>query len=686
MQAWPSIVAGITLIICCVSFAAEDARFAHPFDKDHPAGFSANFRDRAAWEKRADFLRHQALVALGLWPLPEKTPLNAVIHGRIDRDEYTVEKVFFASMPGHYVSGNLYRPKNRPGKLPAVLCPYGHWPNGRFIWRSDADVKKEIASGAEADPIAAHSPLQANCAMLARMGCVVFQYDMVGYCDSTKIPHREGFLDAEAILRLQSFMGLQTWNSIRSLDFVLSLPEVDSQRVAVTGSSSGGTQTIALCAVDSRPEVSFPMVMISMNMQGGCVCENAPLYRVGTNNVELASLFAPKPEGAAAANDWTSDFVTRGLPEMKSIWRLFGAIDAVEGRHVDFPHNHNLHSRLLQYEFLNKHLKLGWQEPVQEKPFEPVPPSELSVYDGEHPVPSDALDAAGLRKSMTRASDAQLDALAADREAYAKVLRVALESMVVDSMPAASDVEIVESTGRVPLESAGEWTGLISRKGCGERVPCKAIFPANWNGQVLIWADPGGCASVSADQPAVKKTLDEGAAVVAIDSFMSGTFRAPPKPEPTTKPKSNNPPYAAYTIGYNRCALANRVHDLLTAIAMARGWDKTRTLRVAGFGQAGVAALLARILAGDSVDRAAIDLGGFDFHAITDDADPMLLPGALKYGGICGFVPLCSGAPTLLCNAPSSARFESAAKGANITLEQLTRDRVAMIDWLMQQR
>src|SRR5438045_3681919 len=136
-------------------------------------------------------------------------------------------------------------------------------------------------------------------------------------------------------------MALQTWNSVRALDFLLSLPDVDPQRVAVAGSSSGGTQTIALNAVDPRAAVAVPMVMVSMNMQGGCVCENAPLYRVGTNNVELASLFAPKPEGMAAANDWTKDFLARGLPEMKAIWSLFGADGAVAGEHFDFGHNHN---------------------------------------------------------------------------------------------------------------------------------------------------------------------------------------------------------------------------------------------------------------------------------------------------------------------------------------------------------
>src|SRR5439155_11415225 len=234
--------------------------------------------------------------------------------------------------PGYYVTGNLYRPKNRTGKLPAILSPYGHWPDGRFIWNSDEKIKAELASGAEKTPQSARYPLQARCAMLARMGCVVFHYDMVGYADSKPIGHRAGFTDADAELRLQSFMGLQTWNSIRSLDFLLSLPEVDPRRIGVTGASGGGTQTFILCGVDDRPAVAFPAVMVSTQMQGGCVCENASYLRIGTGNVEFAALFAPKPLAMSGANDWTIDIERKGLPELKSIYKLFAAGDKVTAK------------------------------------------------------------------------------------------------------------------------------------------------------------------------------------------------------------------------------------------------------------------------------------------------------------------------------------------------------------------
>src|SRR5208283_1163061 len=172
---------------------------------------------KEAWEKRRQELREQVLVATGLWPMPEKTPLNPVIHGKIERDDYTIEKVYFASGPGYYVCGNLYRPRGRTGKLPGVLSPHGHWNNGRFYDAGEKEAQKQIEQGAEKTLAGARYPLQARCAQLARMGCVVFHYDMIGYADSWQLTHRQSLIEVRDDLRLQSEMGIQTYNSIRAL-------------------------------------------------------------------------------------------------------------------------------------------------------------------------------------------------------------------------------------------------------------------------------------------------------------------------------------------------------------------------------------------------------------------------------------------------------------------------------------
>src|SRR5205085_1600370 len=108
------------------------------------------------------------------------------------------------------------------------------------------------------------------------------------------------------------------------------------------------------------PAVAFPAVMVSTGMQGGCVCENCSLLRVGTGNVELAALFAPKPLGMTGAHDWTLELESKGLPELKKLYSLYGAPDKVAGTvYSQFGHNYNGASGLLVYEWFNKHFKLG---------------------------------------------------------------------------------------------------------------------------------------------------------------------------------------------------------------------------------------------------------------------------------------------------------------------------------------
>ncbi len=602
-------------------------------DKDFLFTAPTNLKD---WEARRQALREQVLVAEGLWPMPEKTPLNAVVHGKIDRDDYTIEKVFFESTPGHYVSGNLYRPKGKTGKLPGVLFPHGHWQDARFYDAGEKTAQELIKGGGEKTDAGARYPLQALPAELARMGCVVFHYDMVGHSDSKMIPHREGFTDADAELRLQSFMGLQTWNSIRALDFLLSLPDVDPARVGVTGASGGGTQTLILCAVDDRPTVAFPAVMVSTEMQGGCVCENASYLRQDTGNVELAALFAPKPLGMTGAHDWTLHVEEVGLPPLQALYKLYGAEDRVEAKvFPQFEHNYNQVSRTVMYNWFNKYLKLGQSEPVVEKPFEPVVPTkDLSVYDEQHPLPKDAVDAARLRQFMTEASDKQIEALrptdAKGLDEYRRVIGGALRVMIHDELPSPSDVEAKEVGDRQEHDGVISRRYLLSRKGAGEAVPAVGMCRANFNGTVVVWSDPAGKASLFKDgkpTPEAAAILDGGAGIFAVDVYDTGELSL-------DKPPAVDPKFAGYTYCYNRPLLAQRVHDILTAVAYVRGHEKTKQVDLLGIGEAGPWALLARGLCGDAVARTAADVNGFRFEKVTTTDDPMMLPGALKYGGL----------------------------------------------------
>ena len=185
---------------------------------------------------------------------------------------------------------------------------------------SEEEARAQIERGEERYLANARHHLQARCAELARRGAIVLHWDMIGYADSRQLDHREGFGDVEAELWGMSHFGLQTLSSIRALDWMLAREDVDPERVAVTGGSGGGTQTFILGAVDDRPAALFPAVMVSTGMQGGCVCENASLLRVGSGNVELAAMAAPRPLGLTGADDWTREIMTRGLPELEVLY------------------------------------------------------------------------------------------------------------------------------------------------------------------------------------------------------------------------------------------------------------------------------------------------------------------------------------------------------------------------------
>ncbi|MDG1897569.1 MAG: acetylxylan esterase [Fuerstiella sp.] len=230
----------------------------------------APIENKQQWHQRQAEIKRRILISQGLWPEPTKTKLRATIHGRVEHDDYTVERVYFQSIPGHYVTGSLYRPKGKQGPFPAVLCPHGHWSDARFYDAGDVAARKSVASGAERFISAARNHIQARCVQLARMGCIAFFYDMTGNCDSIQIGHRPdksdhldtpehwGFLSVQAELRLQNMMGLQTWNSVRAIDFLQELSDVDDKRIGVTGASGGGTQSMIIAAIDERITAAMP--------------------------------------------------------------------------------------------------------------------------------------------------------------------------------------------------------------------------------------------------------------------------------------------------------------------------------------------------------------------------------------------------------------------------------------------
>lgn len=323
------------------------------------------------WHTRAQLVKQQLMKGMELENWPSVPTGKPVIHSKKVMDGYTVENVFFESLPGFYVTGNLYRPLKKQKSYPGILCPHGHGdnPEGRF-----------------------REQTQKRCATLARMGAVVFVWDMIGQGDSKQCSHK-----------LEKGLKLQTINSRRALEFLLSLPEIDPGQIAMTGESGGGTQTFMLTALDDRIKVSVPCVMVSAHFFGGCTCESGmPVHKNGiyqTTNAEIAALTAPRPMLLISnGHDWTKNNPDVEFPYLQKIYTLHDTSSNVELVHLpEEKHDYGPSKRKAMYAFMAKHLPLDLKAvtnktgDIDEGPSAVLTQAELSVYNTAHPLPANAV-------------------------------------------------------------------------------------------------------------------------------------------------------------------------------------------------------------------------------------------------------------------------------------------------------
>ena len=580
-----------------------------------------------AWKERATFLRKQVKFASGLLPMPNKTPLNSQVFGRIEYEGYSIEKVLLETWPGFFLGGNLYRPLGKSGPFPGVVSPHGHWRYGRFENSERGSVPARGVS-------------------LAKQGYVVFTYDMIGYNDTAQLPH--GFEGPREHLWGLGIFGLQTWNSVRAVDFLESLRDVDPQRIGATGASGGGTQTFFLTAVDDRIRYSAPVNMISAIMQGGSVCENTANLRIDTHNVEIAALMAPRPMlMVSATGDWTRNTPTDEYPGVRSVYKLYNAELQLEQVQIDAPHNYNRQSREEVYKFFAKKAL-------------PAPPDDLtdhgismrglqslvSLWNKE--LPPHALDQAGLIRSWIGEAQKQTRQLmpsdAATLEKARKAFRERLGLALMASMPNAEALIVKETE---PLTN-GKML-LVGREGKGDRVPGVILQPRRANPAVhpTLIVHPEGLAWVLSSSESrdglVQGLLSRGGVVMGIDAFQSGRSKT------TVEASEDRGRKMRYFTTFNRTDDANRVQDVLTAIAGLRKLSGRESLNLVGIGQAGVWAVFARALADSKVVLLA-DLARFDATSDDQYVNHFFVPGIRRAGDFRGAATLLTSGKAVLHN------------------------------------
>ncbi len=596
------------------SQTVKDARGAKSRDVNTPYTFP-NYT-KAEWNEKAETLRQQIRVANGLLPMHDPTPLNAHISGKIEREDYTVENVYFEAFPGFLTTGNLYRPKGKTGPFPAIVSPHGHWGRGRL---------EDIERGS----------IPARCINFAKQGYVIFAYDMIGYNDSSKqLEHRYG--GAPESLWGLSAMALQLQNGIRAIDFLQSLPDVDKERIGCTGASGGGSQTFILTAIDERIKVSAPVNMISATMQGGCLCENAPNLRLDASNLEIGALMAPRPLLlVSCTGDWTSDTETVEYPAIKSIYTHLDAEDKLHHVHVDADHNYNKESREAVYAWFAKWL-LGAEDTsaFKEVAYE-VEADEALLMFSDQDLPEHALKQEEILPAWVKRSEDTFANLKPkndrEHEIFIEEIGSALQSSLGLHIPKSDEITLAEPEGAFPTTYHPRYSVrhlVLSRKGVGDAIPA-VLFraePLVGHDPVVVIVHPEGkekLINAETGEPDLIITdllaANPDHKVIIIDVFGTGEHGEYERSEDTN-----------FFTTYNRTTAALRIQDILTTLRYFSTRGDVSEVSLIGIGEAGLWGLLAAAFV--NVKNVVVDAAQFDNNSDESYLKTLPIPSLRRVG------------------------------------------------------
>ncbi len=351
----------------------------------------ADIKTRADWEKKRPELHRQFLDMLGLWPLPPRTDLKPVVTGTLDGGAFTVEKLHFQSLPGLYVTGNLYVPKKVPAPLPAVLYVCGH----------ANVVEKGVSYGSKVS-------YQHHPAWFAGHGYVCLVLDTLQLGEIPGIHH--------GLYRYNMWWwqtlgytpaGIECWNAMRALDYLQTRKEVDPKRLGVTGRSGGGATSWWVAAADPRPQCIIPVAGIADLwahvvegvepryrrgvITGHCDC----MYMVNTYRWDfplVAALCAPRPL-MLGNSDADAIFPVPGYrrlaAKVRRLYDLLGAGDRFTVLETKGPHKDTPELRRGAFQWMNRWLK-GETGPVEDSDRKRFTPQQLKVFDR---LPADAINA-----------------------------------------------------------------------------------------------------------------------------------------------------------------------------------------------------------------------------------------------------------------------------------------------------
>ncbi len=530
---------------------------------------------REQWATRRRALRESLLAAIG--PMPDKPcPLEPELVGTLKRDGYRIEKLLFQSRPEVWITSSLYLPQEQKDKAPAVLVVHGHWPYARR------------------DPV-----VQARCLGLVKLGFVVLAIDAFSAGERHPTISRGSYHGALLGSTLWptglTLLGLQVYDNRRAVDYLLTRPEVDGNRLGITGASGGGNQSMYAGALDERLAAVVPVCSVGRYQAylkaACCVCEVLPGALRFTEEGDVLGLVAPRAllviNATKDAFQFSVGEAKKSLERTRAIYKLFNEEERLQHGIFESPHDYNQAMREAMYGFMTRWLKgEGNGSPIPEPKHQIEPVEELACWPpGKRPASflfAPDLAAREANRLLAWQTTKPLDHRSA-WEAHTVVMRAKLEE-ALGGLPPASDSKARQQDDQITLQPE---LGIEIVSHVRE-----ATTKANGATAVVVHLD--GAAKALA-QPLVNQLTMQGWAVVVPELRATGT--AAPKNDAIAGAPDHNS--AEHGLWIGRPLIGQWLADLRAVLQQLA----PRPVTLIGVGQAGLlvgcaAALLADRLRG----------------------------------------------------------------------------------------
>ena len=592
-------------------------------------------KDKPEWDARAPGIKRELATALGLEPMPEKTPLNARVTGRTERPDCFIENVVFESRPNFWVTANVYVPKDAQFPAPAIVVVPGH---------AMEDGKNYGLY------------MQAQLGLM-RLGCIVLGYDPIGQGER-RLPGFEHTMGYGSLLVGQTNEGMIVWDTMRAVDYLLTRPDVDPERLGLTGNSGGGENTFYTMPLEERFAVAASFCFVCSYedwiRDGGnhCICNHLPGILNHMEEFEIIGLNAPRPflSGSGAEDKiFPIEGVRLTCERARRIYDMYGAANRMVNIDVPLGHGWSDPLREAAYGWMSKWLLgKGDGSPMQEENFEVEDPKSPGVlcFDGNM-IPADSETVVTLNQKRADKFREAYNTPPKDEAAWSKQAETMRESIWEvfggrpnDFVPKARTVDTFDwgdcsvQTVAITTEPGMEVAALFLRpKAVRDKAPC-AVYLGEKDKQEVR------------GEARVETLLKEGWCVLALDPRgMGETLGSYPENQ-----------IVSNSVHLGRSLFAQRVWDVLQAARYleTRGDVDTAQLQCTGRGPSGVLALFAAALGGQFTAVEAVNpLASFRYFIENDQPQPLWLcvPNILKIADVAQAAALAAPAQVSIIKA-----------------------------------